>query len=387
MRLLTGLFYGMFFLFLSCGDTAIPSIDIIKDDEIGWSHKERCSILYTENNTVQEIPAKIKCRGGMSSKYYKHSFSLELKHKVDLGGLPKDDDWIINANYIDKTFMRHRISFELFRQMSAKNVSPQSAYLNLNINGKYEGLYVLMQKMNAAMIGLDKSDSLSVLFKDPPIFYKNKLEHVQDSSNYYQQKFPKINEHDKTAYIEKFKSFLFASSDETFVKEIATWVDIDNIIDWHILLLFSNNEDGVMKNFYLYKKDSRTPFRIGIWDYDHSFGRDGDNELNMMEREIDWKSSILLDRLVNIPETGYNLRLRERWFELREKNIISLANFKWHVAENNKVIHHEVEKNFTRWPIDNKWYYDNNGYEQELALMIKFVEMRLEQLDNYFRSI
>ncbi len=49
------------------------------------------------------------------------------------------------------------------------------------------------------------------------------------------------------------------------------------------MLLLSNNGDGVMKNFLLYKIDSNTPFRIALWDYDHSFGRDGDNELNLME--------------------------------------------------------------------------------------------------------
>ena len=62
----------------------------------------------------------IKCRGGISSKYNKHSFSLELEKKYSLAKLPIDDDWIINANYIDKTFMRHKICYDIFKEMNSK---------------------------------------------------------------------------------------------------------------------------------------------------------------------------------------------------------------------------------------------------------------------------
>ncbi len=64
----------------------------------------------------------------------KMSFALELKDKMKFAGLPKDDDWILNANYIDKTFMRHVLSYELFRAMGEKNIAAKTAYINLKIN-------------------------------------------------------------------------------------------------------------------------------------------------------------------------------------------------------------------------------------------------------------
>jgi spore coat protein CotH len=84
------------------------------------------------------------------------------------------------------------------------------------------------------MILLHKKDSSAMLFKDPPIFYSERLSYVQDSLNYYQQKYPKIQKNDKTYYIEKFKDFLFNSTDSLFVRDISKWVDIQNVIDWHI---------------------------------------------------------------------------------------------------------------------------------------------------------
>ena len=380
----------LFFLFsilTSCVEKSLPSLEIVKETEFSWSDKEQCHVVYVNDDSTQKISARIKLRGGMSSRYEKHSYSLELDTKFALGNLPMDDDWIVNANYIDKTFMRHKISYDLFTQMAAMNRAPKSAYINLSVNGEYAGLYVLMQKINANTLGLDKTDSLAMLFKDPPVFYKDKLDNVQDSLNYYQQKFPKIRKQDKTDYIEQFKSFLFYSDDDLFSKEIQQWVDIENIIDWHILLLFSNNGDGIMKNFYLYKMDAKTPFRIGIWDYDHSFGRDGDNELNWGEKELNWERCILLKRLAEVQNLAYTQQLKKRWFELRSQNIITLENFKAHIEKNNTIIRKEVDRNFDRWPVDNAWYFDNQNYLQEIQLMIDFVEKRLPKLDSYINSL
>ena len=60
---------------------------------------------------------------------------------------------------------------------------------------------------------------------------------------------------------------------------------MENLIDWHILLLFTNNGDGLMKNYYFYKMDSETPFRFAIWDYDHTFGRDESAEAGYRHEE------------------------------------------------------------------------------------------------------
>ena len=46
-----------------------------------------------------------------------------------------------------------------------------------------------------------------------------------------------------------------------------------------------------------------------------------------------------------------------------------------------------LKRNFTRWPIDSKWYFDGNDYKQELNLMQDFVEIRIDQLDEYFHTL
>ena len=106
-----------------------------------------------------------------------------------------------------------------------------------------------------------------------------------------------------------------------------------------------------------------------------------------MTRPIKCNKSILLERLIKISETGYALKLKKRWIELREKKIISISNFEHHIVENDKIIESQIQKNFDKWKINSRWYYDDNDYNQELNLMRYFVKIRIQQLDDYFNNI
>ncbi|MDF1698477.1 MAG: CotH kinase family protein [Saprospiraceae bacterium] len=378
------LFYTLIFTIgLGCKDYAFPSLDIQKEVPFSWKEKEECMVVFNYEGQSVEMPAAIKYRGGISAQYKKNSFSLELEKKYKFFDFPKDDDYILNANYIDKTFMRHKLNYDLFQAMGPKNIAAKSNYLNVLVNGEYNGLYLFTEEINGKKVGLNKKDTMAMLFKDPLFLYVE--ERVpQDSNNIHQQKFPKIHKRDQTYYLDAFRKFLFESSDEEFDREIGNWVDLENIIDWHLLLLFTNNGDGIMKNFYLYKKDSTTPFRIAIWDYDHTFGRDGDNELNMMERPLRWKRSILLVRLLDSKSLGYKTKLDQRWKELRDSGLFSEDHIASKINEIDKLIHEEVEKNVAKWPVKGYWYYDDNNYEQEKEIINQFVTLRLSQLDQEF---
>ena len=72
---------------------------------------------YEKKSRIRKIIGKIKRRGGYSMRFAKHSYELDFKEDISLAGLPADDDWILNANYIDKTFLRHVVSYELFEDI------------------------------------------------------------------------------------------------------------------------------------------------------------------------------------------------------------------------------------------------------------------------------
>ncbi|MBC8048021.1 MAG: CotH kinase family protein [Fimbriimonadaceae bacterium] len=375
------------FLF-SCKQKPLPQINIYTQQTIHYKYKSPCVFEYRNGNDSIIIPADIKRRGGISINYLKPSYSISLHQPFSLCDLPREDDWILNANYIDKTFMRHKLSYDLFREMDVRNIAPQCVYVIFNLNDVYNGLYVLMEKMNAKRLALNKKDSMSVIYKDPAIFREERITDVQDSSNYYQQEYPDIKTQDKSWYAQQFQDFLMYSSDSVFIKEVTGWIDVRNFIDWHLLLLFTSNGDGVVKNFFLYKQNNIVPLKIALWDYDHSFGRDGANGLNMKMdiTEMHMERNILIRRLMDLNVSDYNKKLKERYFLLRKK-IFTEKNINKHIERNTKIIKPYLADNFLKWNIDGVFYKDDNDFYEEIKLMQDYVKLRLEYLDGYFNGM
>ena len=362
----------------------IPNIDIVSE-AIPREPKIPCVIVYSENGEITMENARVKTRGGASCVFPKVSYTFKMDHSLSLAGLPKQKSYILNANYIDKSMMHHKICFDLFREMNPlRNIAAECAYVTVSLNGSYNGLYVLMQKLNAGSLGLDKKDSLAMIFKDPPIFFgENRLDPrwVQEPGNYFQQNFPDIEDEDKNGYLEDVMQFMIHADDSIFAREIVRIFDLENIIDWHLLLMFTNNGDGVMKNFYLYKRDSHTPFRIAIWDYDDAFGRDGEGELKMTESLPNFERCLLLNRLENNPYLDYNHLLRQRYKALRDNGLFSKKKIERMIRDNDKIIKDYVERNFERWPVDGIGYYDAYRYEEEIEVMRQYLDIRIPQLD------
>ena len=365
----------------------LPVIDIQTDSEILWNKRTPCSVVFLHNGNSLEMSGKIKFRGGISSKYPKHSYSLKLKEKFPLCGLPSSKSWVLNASYIDKTFMRHKLCYDLFRMMGEYNMAPLCSYALVSENGSPQGLYVVMQRLNKQSLHVDAHDSAAVIFKDPKVFFADSVmpQRLPNELNYHEQTYPDFDKYgDRSSIVEDLHRFILCASDEQFSSEIGTWIDMRNVLDWHLFLLFTNGGDGVLKNFYLYKQNVSSPFRIALWDCDHSLGRDGDNELNMLKTLPDDNRNILFNRL--LCQEWYREMLKERWKQLRESGVLSFQNIEKMIAENDVFVKAGLSENARLWPCDSEYYYDSNDYDQEKALILEFVRLSLDKMDERFRA-
>ena len=365
----------------------LPVIYISTGGEIPWEERCPCTIGYVAGGDSLSLPARIKCRGGLSSKYPKHSFALKFGSKVSLCGLPENKSWVLNASYIDKTFMRHKLCYDLFRMMGDYNAAPQCAYARVCENGHNRGLYVVMQRLNRRSLQISKQDSAALIFKEPKVFYPDSLLPKRNDTdpNYHEQTYPEV---DKAGYkgkvMDDFRHFLRTASDKEFEEKIWQWVDKRNIIDWHLLILFTNGGDGVYKNFYLYRRGEGEPFRVALWDCDHSFGRDGDNELNMLARPANHLKNIMLKRLW--ANDDYRRALAERYTELHQSGIFSIANIKKMVEQNDILIRSAIDENARLWGYSGEFYFDDNTYEQEKSLILEFVPLSLRHMEEVLQT-
>ena len=65
----------------------------------------------------------IEARGSSSQSWPKKQYAVEtwtaanLDTSVSLMGLPKESDWVLNAPFIDRSFLRNVLAYDLFRRM------------------------------------------------------------------------------------------------------------------------------------------------------------------------------------------------------------------------------------------------------------------------------
>ncbi len=366
-------------------EVQLPVIHLFTDAEILWDEYIPCDMSVVMGIDSIVWSGKIKCRGGVSSKFDKHSYSVKLADKYSLCGLPTNRSWILNANYIDKTFMRHKLCYDLFNSMGDNDIAPKCAYALVRVNRQPQGLYVVMQRLNKQVLGIDKSDPEAVIFKEPNLFYPESKMPDKDplDENYHGQSYPDFDKGDRSAIVDEFRDFIVKSPDETFYRHIGEWIDLQNLVDWHLFILFTNSGDGVLKNFYLYKQDANTPFRIALWDCDHSFGRDGDNEKNMLKVLPEERRNILIDRMMKSPK--YMEALKNRYHELRRSGIFSYDNIERMMRENDPYVRAGLEENLRLWPFDSENYFDSAGYDDEYALILEFVPLSLKRMDKLYQ--
>lgn len=358
---------------------SIDAIYIYATQAIGWDKKQPCEIKFCQ--TCDTMQGKLKNRGGISSQFYKHSFSLNLKKDTVLfSNWKKDDDFIINATYIDKTMMRHELSYFMFNQLSPQNITSKCAYKHVYLNDNYEGLYVVMQEVDKSLVGIDKTKEGSYLLKDGGLFREDlSTFQAQDSGNIFQIKHPKKFTATDVSSIQSLWSFLHESTDEEFIANVASLFDFDQMVDYHLLLLLTNNGDGVVKNFYWYKNPAH-PWRIVPWDYDDSFGRNGDNTLQT--NESGWERNILLKRLFDLNVNDYRNLLNAKWEAVKSNQLSYAQIHNFILLKQAQLQSIGLDKNIEKWPIDGQGYADKATFEEEIILMDTWIQQRLPKIDS-----
>ncbi len=260
---------------------------------------------------VQATGGGIKNRGLASyhiSPPGRKPFSLQFDepHRI-IGGGSSRHLYLLNS-YRDDTHLRNPFAYEIFRAWAAPGHprhAPQTAWVELFVNGVYAGVYDLCTRLRSEMFVSAPAEPRdeTVLFKingPATLFADTALEGIRQVS-------PDPERLDRYPDILGLLAFTSGADPETFAAEAGRRLDLDNIIDFILLLNFTTNEDGRTMNFYLARSAAEgSPFFLIPWDYDRTFGG-----------RRRWQSNHLFDRLAKeVP--GFRERMAARWRALRE---------------------------------------------------------------------
>ena len=382
----------------------IPSIQIIAEEEIVDEPKVPAVFTYIDTDgQVWTRDIGIEIRGGFSQTFPKKTYDIEFwsdptgSESVDVtfGNLREDDDWILDALYNEplriNSFITHKLWLDI-NELYYKDLEPEAKsgadvmYVEVSINGEYNGIYMLSEEIDRKQLKLRRNDDESIkgeLYKayawDDAVLYNNPDAIPNNASSTwsgFEYRYP--NDVIDWSNIEELVKFVANSSDEEFIAQVGQRFDLENLMDYYILLNLPRILDNRGKNIYLCRYDVGEPYFFAPWDLDGSWGLlwNGNND-SVTEGAL---TNNLYDRLIATNAQEFRQRISEKWNEYRQTLISDSA-----LDERINMAHDFLMDNGIYEKEASTWDYEYS--EGDLDYLFEWLEDRLEFLDNYFNKI
>lgn len=213
-------------------------------------------------------PALVRYRGHHTRKLPKRSYNLRFPQ----GGPGGITELHLNAEYVDPSLMRSKLSFDLFGDMGL--LTPTCEPLWLEVEGRPPGVWAAMESVDENFLrrrrlppgsiyyAVDGDANFSLVGR-----YSKRLK--QRLSQGYEKKCP------KDGSWQDLEQFIFTiNSLDDFGGQVGRALEVEHYLDWLLLVVFVSNTDGFGHNYALYGNGETGRFDIIPWDYEGSWGRD-----------------------------------------------------------------------------------------------------------------
>lgn len=225
------------------------------------------------NITAIDTNCYLQGRGNATWGKDKKPYSLTLSSSISLLEMTPSTDWILLANSFDETNLRNKIVYDLAAQTKLK-WTPACEYVDVYLNGSYNGLYLLTERIEADSEHLDiNTFAGSFLCKVDHSDRWDSMRHPFKSSlgRNVEITGPKevtsIDENRIQTLVNGMESSLLSAPDSGELSNI----DLDSWACKYLIDEISANGDSDLASSYFYYEDGI--FYAGpVWDYDNSFG-------------------------------------------------------------------------------------------------------------------
>ena len=337
---------------------------------------------------VIEAPAQIKGRGNSSWLQPKKPYRLKFTDKVALLGEHKDRSWVLIHNYSDKSMLRNSVSFYL-GHMSNLEWTPASHFVEVVMNGRYDGTYLLCEKIKQSNHRVAVGDDGFILENDrwPDRDESNVYFTTQFVNSSFVIKEPEgVTTGDEnynyiSSYIKTCENVLFSNYYTDPDIGWQKYMDMDSFVDWYLIHEISKNVD-CMFNFSTYMHLARGgKLKMGpIWDFDIAYG-------NVKESNSDYLKYVFPDgnllaetrwysRLMTDPAFVARLKERFKYYYSHKNDILNYVN------EMAVYLRYSVEKNEERWGTLYHFTYKNydiwGSYWNEVQDLKEWINARFE---------
>lgn len=335
--------------------------------------------------TTEGMACNIRGRG--NSSWYnaeKKSYRLKFESKESLLGRPEDKSWSLIANYFDKTLLRNELGFHMSR-ISSIAYTPATDYVEVWLNGSYEGVYVLCDHLKTGSHRVDADYLMEIDVRAEEEDIKITVPHLgqpvvvkdPDDISY---------ESDEYAYISGFLndaetrlySDAFASAADGYRKVY----DVDTFVDWYLVNEIAKNNDAVLyTSCYMNHSEGGLLCMGPVWDFDIAFGNVNYND-NEKPEGLWIAGSSWYSRLLSDPY--FQNKVKERfmfYYDKREELYKFIDDYAAYLKP-------YIDRNEERWHTMNQLLWANNEvfetYQEYIDSLKNWLDRRFSWMkENY----
>lgn len=337
---------------------------------------------------IIEDSVSIKGRGNSTWDMAKRPYALKFDNKISLLDEPKDKSWVLLANYTDKTLLRNQTAFYMGK-ISNLDYTPRYHYVELMLNGRYNGTYQLGEKIKISKdrvnVGNDgflmEIDSRAPSESDARYF---KVKHLAQAVNI---KDPDVDYYDESYnyaknYVTFADSILFT---ETFTDPEIGWqkyMDMNSFVDWYLINEITKNNDAILWSSCYMNLKRGEKLKMGpLWDFDIALGNVDYNGTYLTDgfwiKNTSWYAQLFKD-------PAFVARVKERFNYYYGKRELIMRE----INANANYLKYAVQENENRWHTFYTYTWPNydiwGSYNNEVQSMKEWLNKRFEWLKGEF---
>ena len=383
--------------------TNLPTLYITLDNGVDPSSMNKDDYLSAvlsltsgeQGVNMVEMPLSIKGRGNSTWEQEKKTFALKFSEKTDLFGMGKAKKWVLLANYFDKTLLRNALTLTLGQELGIA-YTPEWTFVDLYLNGQYQGNYLLTEKVEIGKerVNIDDENG-GVLFEIEQQYRHSDCNYCHETPagvhlTYKEPEAKDLGEEAIASLMETNNAFLdaFEASIPQGIDSYSEYIDVDSFVNWYILNEFAKNYDSAFVTSCYCYRDGNGKLCMGPpWDYDTCYGNQdvatGLNPVGYHVRQAPWYSLLCQDK-------DFQSRLMERWTQLTEDGVFArIADW---IDEQAAAIADSQQLEQARWP--NAMAFTGlrgsgpvyQTFEEEIAYLKDFISRRFDWLDSQWNT-
>ena len=317
---------------------------------------------------------RIEVRGSTSAQQPQKPYGIETRladnsttNNVSLLGMPSENDWILLALFQDKSLIRNYLAYDLARNIDM--YASRGKYCEVILNGDYQGLYILEEKIkrdknrvDITELLVDDNSSLNIsggyiLQEDDGGVITNP--HANNTANnalIIEE--PDFASSQKISYLQNFFNSLHTaatgSNSANFATGYPSFIDTYSFYNYFIINELFNNTDAYSRSTY-YHKDRNGKLIFGpVWDFDLAGGntkQTGGTTADHWELKTGFfRGPLFLNYIFDEPT--FRCHMAKRWQEKRQaNNILNTGIIMAKIDSLVTTLSEAKFRHFTKWPV------------------------------------